>query len=281
LTLPAAELFFLPASDAGRAGQRLCVYHAPAVAPARGAIVYFHPWAEEMNKARRMAALQSRALAAAGYAVLQIDLHGCGDSSGDFGDATWDGWLSDVTQAVQWLQTRHAAPLWLWGLRAGALLATHAAARMATPCNFLFWQAAISGKVLLQQFMRLKAAAQLQKSDATAGAKGAMEQLRADMVAGRTIEIAGYMVNSVLALGLEQAVLNLPPSAGRVVWLETSTRDEPELLPASLAKVQAWRDAGTSAHAQAVTGPAFWQTQEIEDAPALIQATVTALAVGA
>ena len=40
-------------------------------------------WAEEMNKARRMAALQARLLAENGYAVLQIDLHGCGDSSGD------------------------------------------------------------------------------------------------------------------------------------------------------------------------------------------------------
>jgi alpha/beta superfamily hydrolase len=40
-----------------------------------------------MNKARRMAALQARALAALGYGVLLLDLHGCGDSSGDFGDS--------------------------------------------------------------------------------------------------------------------------------------------------------------------------------------------------
>ena len=53
------EPFFLPTTD----GQRLCIHHSPA-GPARGAVLYLHPWAEEMNKARRVAALQSRALAA-------------------------------------------------------------------------------------------------------------------------------------------------------------------------------------------------------------------------
>ncbi len=74
----------------------------------RGAVVYVHPFAEEMNKSRRMAALQSRALAAAGFAVLQIDLLGCGDSSGDFGDASWDEWIDDVLLAVRWLRGQHA-----------------------------------------------------------------------------------------------------------------------------------------------------------------------------
>jgi len=78
------EPFFLPASR----GERFCIFH-PAAGALRGAVLYLHPFAEEMNKSRRMAALQSRMLAARGIAVLQIDLFGCGDSSGDFGDASW------------------------------------------------------------------------------------------------------------------------------------------------------------------------------------------------
>jgi alpha-beta hydrolase superfamily lysophospholipase len=67
------EAFFLPAAS----GQRFCLFHQPdSLTAARGAVVYVHPFAEEMNKSRRMAALQAKALAAAGYAVLQIDLHG-------------------------------------------------------------------------------------------------------------------------------------------------------------------------------------------------------------
>src|SRR5665647_3289851 len=116
-----------------------------------------------------MAALQSRALAQAGYAVLQIDLLGCGDSSGDFGDATWQGWVSDVVQGCHWLRSQSnfqcagsgQRPLWLWGLRAGCLLAVEAARQVGEPCNFLFWQPPAAGKPLLQQFLRLKVAADL------------------------------------------------------------------------------------------------------------------------
>ena len=84
-------------------------------------MLYLHPFAEEMNKSRRMAALACRALAEAGHAVLQIDLRGCGDSSADFGDASWGDWQDDVRLGLAWLDahTPADAPLWLWGLRAG------------------------------------------------------------------------------------------------------------------------------------------------------------------
>jgi uncharacterized protein len=280
---PAPGPFFLPTADGSSQGQRFCIHHPGAGAAALGQVLYVHPWAEEMNKARRMAALQSRALAAAGFEVLQIDLHGCGDSSGDFADATWDGWVADVVRATGWLRSQAVAgaaspPLWLWGLRAGALLATAAAERIQTPCRFLFWQPSASGKTVLQQFLRLKAAADMQQADdkdATKDpAKNAMARLREDLSAGRAVDVAGYRVAARLALGLEASSLNLHSPNSTVLWLETSTREEAELLPASATKVQAWREAGHSVHSQVVPGPAFWQTQEIEDAPALISATV-------
>ena len=68
-------------------------------------------------------------MAAAGYTVLQIDLRGCGDSSGDFGEAGWSDWVDDVLAACVWLREQNQAPLWLWGLRAGCLLATEVARR--------------------------------------------------------------------------------------------------------------------------------------------------------
>ena len=262
------EAFFLPAQP----GQRLCVHHEP-VRPTRGAVLYVPPWAEEMNKSRRMAALQSRALAAAGFAVLQLDLHGCGDSSGEFAEATWTGWLADIGAAVKWLQHRHDAPLWLWGLRTGALLASQAAEQLPGPCHLLLWQPVLSGKQGLQQFLRLKAAAHLQKGDATA----TLERARTDLAAGRCVDVAGYALPPALAQGLEAATLEPPSSPGHLLWFELSTREPATLLPASQLRLDAWRNAGRSVQAQAVPGPAFWQTQEIEDAPALIAATTAAL----
>lgn len=263
----AFEAFFL-AADQGRAGQRFCIFHpAQSLAP-RGAVLYVHPFAEEMNKSRRMAALQSRALAASGFAVLQIDLYGCGDSSGDFGDVSWEDWLADVMQAMRWLQRRaDDAPLWLWGLRAGALIAAEAAQRAGSAANFLFWQPAISGKVLVQQFLRLKAAGAL----ADGSAKAVMEATRAEIAAGRPIHVAGYQVPAPLLVGLEAAALNPPATAGgRVVWLEVATRADASLSPGSLTAIERWERNGFEVHGAVVPGPPFWQTTEIEDAPALV-----------
>lgn len=305
------QAFFLPAS----AGQRLCVLHTPpaGVAP-RGQMLYLHPWAEEMNKARRMAALQSAALADAGWRVLQVDLHGCGDSSDTWAEASWQGWVDDATRAARWLllpglqpaldtglgrvsgvqasPTEPALPLWFWGLRAGALVACAAATALQqgpgprVPCHFLFWQPATAGRPVLQQFLRLKAAAAgLGGADAAgaaeatgaAGAKAAIEAARRGLAAGQVQHIAGYPLSPALAQGLEAASLTPPPGAAQVLWLEVSNRPEATLLPASAQAVQSWQAAGHRVHTQVVPGPAFWQTQEIEDAPALLAATTGAL----
>ena len=279
------EALFVPArSSAG--GQRLGLFHAPAGDQIRGLVVYLHPFAEEMNKSRRMAALQSRALAAAGYAVLQIDLFGCGDSSGDFGDASWNDWIDDVELAVQWLLQRLPActnlPLWLWGLRAGCLLAVDAACRLARPCNFLFWAPTCSGKTVLQQFLRLKVASDL----ISGNAKGVMDGLRQQLATGEQVDVAGYRVTSALAAGLEASALapgtlvrsDQEPHVPQLVWLELSTRRDASLTPVAVKSIAQWHHAGFNVRSQVVVGPAFWQTTEIEDAPALIAATCAVMA---
>lgn len=281
---PHPEPFFLQV-DTGRPGRRFALHHTPHGA-VRGLVVQAHAFAEEMNKSRRMAAMQSRALAAAGFAVLQLDLLGCGDSAGDFGDATWAQWVADVVHGCCWLRHRHAgsaahgepAPLWLWGQRAGALLATQAAQQLAEPCHLLLWHPATSGKMVLQQFLRLKAAADL----AGGQAKAEMQRMRAEIAAGRSIEVAGYTLHPALCGGLEQASLQ-PPAAGtgRIEWIEVSPQDDATLSPAATSHAERFASAGWAVRTQIVKGPAFWQTTEIEDAPALLQATVAALNDGA
>lgn len=270
--------FFLQQADG--AGQRLCIHHPAQGATERGQVVYIHPFAEEMNKARRMAAMQSRALAAAGFSVLQIDLLGCGDSSGDFGDASWEAWIDDVLQARQWLRQNEAAPspLWLWGLRTGCLLAAAAATRLDEPINFCFWQPSTNGKQVLQQFMRTRVAAEMMNG----AGKGLMDELRQQLADGYAVEIAGYALAPALAAGLEQAQLKPPHrGGGRLEWFELSTRDDATLTPVAAQALAQWSAAGVPARSHLVQGPAFWQTTEIEDAPALIEATQAALLVPA
>lgn len=270
------QAFFLDAPDGS---QRLCVHH-PAQGPLkRGQLLYLHPFAEEMNKSRRMAALLSRALAQAGYEVLQLDLLGCGDSAGDFGDASWAVWVDDALLGCRWLQSQpEPAPLWLWGLRAGCLVAAEALRRPDAPAaaNLLLMQPPAAGKPLLQQFLRLKLAGDMLDGPN----KGAMAELRATLARGAGLEIAGYALGADLALGLEAATLHPPARAcegQRLVWLELSSRPDAEWTPVAQQAQQRWRDAGYALTAELVTGPAFWQTTEIEEAPALIEATCRVL----
>lgn len=263
------QAFFLP-SDGAAGGQRFCLYHPAQGAAARSAIVYVHPFAEEMNKSRRMAALQSRAFAQAGHAVLQIDLLGCGDSSGDFGDASWSAWIDDVLLACRWLQAHVDAPLCLWGLRAGALLAAEAARRLQMASQLLFWQPAVMGRQVLQQFLRLKLAGDMLSGQA----RGAMETLRCALASGQTVEIAGYRLAPALADGLDRAGLHPHAGVSSLTWIELSPRDDAELPPASRNALARWQEAGCATSSWTVRGPSFWQTTEIEDAPALIDATL-------
>lgn len=274
------EAFFLPTPQ----GQRFCIFHAVKANDLRGLVLYIHPFAEEMNKARRMAALQSRALAEAGFAVLQLDLHGCGDSAGDFGDAHWDGWVRDIVLATDWLRkqmvARHGGaptvPLWLWGLRVGCLLAVQAARQLDTSCHFLFWQPTYFGSLALQQFLRLRLALDLREGQPQ-DAREIMARLRHTLACGTPVEIAGYWLAPELASGLEAAVLTPPPGAGRVEWLEVTPASPPRLQGLPNDALGMWQQAGFRLRRLALQGPAFWQSSEIEEAPALLAATRAAL----
>jgi len=238
------------------------LHHAPA-GPARGAVVYVPPFTEEMNKSRRMAALQSRALASLGWHVLQIDLHGTGDSEGDFSEATWTTWLEDVQAARSWLRLQCGHEPWLWGLRLGALLATAAAGQQAC-AGLLLWQPVVSGRQHLQQFLRLLAGA-----DWLAGAAEARAQASpmADLQRGMAVEVAGYTLSPELALPMAEAHLALPEDGTPVHWLEVSPRAGASLSPVA-QRLLAPRAGG--AEGVVVTGPSFWQAQEIEHASELI-----------
>ena len=192
------EPFFL----SGPRGDRFCIFH-PAATDPRGAVLYLHPFAEEMNKSRRMAALQSRALASNGFAVLQIDLFGCGDSDGESVEARWEIWREDVALAMRWLAENAHPVITIWGLRLGALLALDAAPQCdRAPHAFILWQPVLKGETLINQFLRLRVASEmLSESKSRSGA----QDLRAALAAGATVEIAGYELTQQLVTAIEGA----------------------------------------------------------------------------
>jgi uncharacterized protein len=234
-------------------------------------VVFFPPWADELNKSRRMVRLQSEQLAGQGFAVLQVDLTGCGDSSGEHGDARWSQWLEDALDGLQWLAARYApSPVVFWGLRSGCLLACEAAAKLGGAVSLLFWNPPNHGKLVWQQFTRLATAAAL-TGDA---GKVRAEAVKRGLAQRQTVEIAGYEVHPLLYEGLSASVLKAPARLQGAAMIETTAQPGPDLTPALALTVEQWRRQGVAVHAARVQGPAFWQTTEIEDAPALCEATL-------
>ncbi len=255
-------------------GPLFCIYVSPADQAPKGAVLYLHSFAEEMHKSRRMVALQARAMAAQGYAVLQIDLTGCGDSAGDFSDASWSVWLDDARLGHAWLFEKTAQPITLWGLRTGALLATDLAQRLQDVRSLLLWQPVSDGSLFLNQFLRIKLASEmLAEGQSRSGTKDLLAQLQS----GQGVEVGGNMLSPAMARELGSIKLAGMAPKCPVTWLEVGAQASPGVTPASQRIVDAWTTNGIPVQTRTVQGDPFWVTQEITECPALIDATQSCL----
>ncbi len=267
LSPPRVEPFFFDADP----GTRFSLYHAPAPqAPARGAILYVHPFAEELNHSRRMATLQARRFAAMGFAVLQLDLFGCGDSCGDFNAARWQLWKGDLATARAWLADRCAGPMYVWGLRLGGLLALDFATG-AQVDGLILWHPFLQGRTCINQFLRQRLAGET-------SAVRSVAELRTELLTRGTLEVNGYELVAPLVQAIDAcdaAQLKLPPCP--VYWFASAT-PAPVRLAASAARLaERWSQYGTTLHFHALEGVPFWTGAGME-CPALSQATCAAFA---
>jgi exosortase A-associated hydrolase 2 len=257
--------FFLP----GIAGDLFSVCFEPRARGSDGhAVLFCPPFAEEMNKSRRMVALQARALAERGIATLVLDLYGTGDSAGDFGAARWDIWRDDLQRGARWLRDRGYRHISLWGLRGGALLAAQCARELGTALDrILLWHPVARGEQMMTQFLRLRLAADLVAD----GEKITTQQLRETLLRGEPVEVAGYLIAPDLLRSLDAADLksDFDAASVRVGWFEVAPTAR-ALIPASRAVVDAWAARGLDIHTDVVVGESFWNTPEIALLPELI-----------
>lgn len=268
---PPARPFFLQAKP----GKRFCLYHPPQGAP-RGMVLHLPAHAEEMNKSRRMVARQSRLLAQHGIGVLQLDLYGCGDSEGDAGDARWEIWRADVECALDWLRAQADIAPTLWGLRLGALLALDVAQKRPDLASLLLWQPVTDGAAYLTQFLRLKLAADMLA--AGKGEAGGVDALRRRLADGAALEIAGYTLTPALAAAIDGiALAGMARPECAVHWLDVMAQAGRGMAPARATAAARCVEQGWQLSTQTVQGPAFWSSQEIAEAPALLDASLALL----
>ena len=257
----------------GSRGKLFALYFPPRVAAGDArAVLFVPPFAEEMNRSRRMAALQARALAEGRVGALVIDLFGTGDSAGEFAEARWEVWLDDVRSAADWLRAQGVVRLSLCGLRMGALLAAAAARTGLSGLErVILWQPVASGEVMLNQFLRVAVAAAMTSQDRGVTTK----TLRAQLAAGSPVEVAGYEINPELATAIDATRLERmpPPPDVALAWFELATEPGRDLAPASQRIIEAWRQDGCDVTARCVIGEPFWSLQWPRMAPELMAAT--------
>lgn len=258
---------FLPTED----GDLFVLRFAPVESP-RGSVVFVPPFAEEMNRCRHMISRQARRLAERGVTAIVFDLFGTGDSGGSFGDASWPAWQRNLAQIVDYARRHSAAPVWLLGVRLGALLALDVlGARRCSIDGLLMWNPIVSGSTYMNQFLRLRLIASMMDTERP---KETLKDLHAMLEADGALEVAGYRVtkgllDSVSPLSLRELMAGAP----RIRWMELAAAEGQSLpLPVTKAAQHA-ADRGMDFSLYTVHGPQFWATQELAVAPSLLDAT--------
>jgi exosortase A-associated hydrolase 2 len=252
-------------------------YPAQETLTPKGFILHIPAFAEEMNKSRRMVALQAQNFAKNGYAVLVIDLFGTGDSSGDFSEATWTIWKQDIASACLWLTEQGAIAITLWGQRLGTLLAMDFASDAAFKINHLLcWQPVLSGELFITQFLRLRLAATMIDKNAP---QEKTADLKQQLLAGQHVEVAGYslspdLVKPLLVLSATRIDTG---NIGHISFIEVLSSPDKPAAANTLKFVEEQQSKGKSVTLSTVVGSPFWATQEIAEVPELLIESINRL----
>jgi exosortase A-associated hydrolase 2 len=263
----------------GQTGRLFAVYHPPASNGRQDDILIVPPFAEELNRCRHMMAAFARAMAAEGMGVLILDLYGTGDSEGRFEAASWDGWKADLETAAQWLDTKGRSLHGILAIRTGALLALDwLSTNNRSVADLALWGPVTGGAQFITQFLRLRVAEAMARSD---GTKETTKDLKALIDQGETVEVGGYGLTRDICNGLEKAkAAALPPRGSDVRWYELCQSADDDLAPGPMRTIKSWQGDGIPVTPAVIEGPAFWTLQEPEHVPALIDATVSAFKEG-
>jgi pimeloyl-ACP methyl ester carboxylesterase len=141
----------------GSSQRRLFGAYEPPRAGGSGgnAVLLCHPWGQEYIRAHRSMRRLATLLAAAGCHVMRFDYFGTGDSMGKSHEVNFSGCVQDTETAIEELRdTSGATRVVLVGMRLGATLAAHVAARNKKVVGALaLWDPVVSGREYLEELL--------------------------------------------------------------------------------------------------------------------------------
>lgn len=255
-------------------GRIFVIHRTPQASDVHSGVVLVPPFAEEMNRSRRMLTLLAEALADAGYHTVLPDFFGTGDSEGEFVEASWSGWLDQLACCVESLQRDYGIERYsLVAVRAGALVAADYLRRAVNmPERLVLWQPVIDGGAYLSQFLRLRLAADMLSEEKNRETLSSMKQ---QLEAGQTIEVAGYALTSAISDGLSSSSLkqippeHLPPTC----WIDLVSSEGQVSPQANRKLVDAFAEVGGKICYTVCTGLPFWNSVETVENSEIIAKT--------
>lgn len=241
--------FFLENPD----GRLAAMYFRPAPdVPHRADVLYIHPFCHELYNSRAITAMCFRRLAETGVGVLAVDLLGCGDSEGEFEQASWSCWKSSLQTGLKWLRGNRSGPISLCGMRLGGALALEISGDCpAPPERIVLLQPVISGEQMMTQYLRLRVAfsglrGQPERRETTA-------DLRQRIAEGESLEVAGYILTPQLVAAIDRVDLRTfqPDPAVPIEWLITQPSTEAGII-------ETWRSSGIRVNLHNVAVKPYW-----------------------
>lgn len=154
------------------------------------------PFASERQFAYHAWVRWARYLAAHGIEALRYDHHGTGESTGDFGSASFEQWCADAEALASWLaRQRPELPLLLHGVELGAVLAGRCFSGGAGEA-VLLWSPPVDANHAMRALLRRWAGIE-QLYESPGNRKSASEYIRG-LEGGLSIEVHGYAWQSKL-----------------------------------------------------------------------------------
>jgi len=242
------------------------VVHRPAGEPVAG-LVFVHAFAEEKKCAHRPFVEMARAACEAGVAVLRFDFRGCGDSEGEFEDATLDDWRRDLRAALAFAPANLGGErMGLLGLRLGAALAAELAEAEITLACLALWEPVVEGDRYLSLTMRRSAL----RRKLTVHEGGSTEGLEETGNEAGVVDFDGYLVLPVMQEQIAAVNLLAEPKAypGPTLILNLSPR------PKIAAPLEELASLYVQGEAVAVRQEPIWSMVGLVDPTPAITATM-------
>lgn len=214
---------------------------------AGNAIIILPPFAEEMNRCRRLMKLTQDSLAAKGLCSLSVDYYGTGDSAGDFKSARLSMWESDVLNACALAKHAGAATVSLLGFRFGALMAAAVAHKISDVKHIYAVAPQESFKRAIRQFVRIASSLPDAVHDGGTGMRAPGAAKRLDN--GETVQIGGYELSPNLYADF-MAKQSDTKSTAEITALFVSS---PTTQAAGLSAAEKRQLLGLSAHSESLS----------------------------